>query len=134
MNYDLSPPLTDREREVAEELRSRINVANVVATARVRLGLTQEELGRRAGTKQSRISELEGLQGNLRFDTLDRIARALGLMVTLVPRVETLASASAITTALPYRGLRFSTTNTGEYAVSMPKEWKGSGLREVSGV
>lgn len=82
----LDAPLSERERRVEEELRSRINVARLIGEYRVRCGLTQDELARRAGTKQSRVSEIENLRGNVRFDTLDRIAGALGLTVTLEPR------------------------------------------------
>lgn len=82
----LDPKYTDLERSDLEDLRSYINVARTVLDTRLSLGLTQQELGKMAGTKQSRISEIEALKGNLRFDTLDRVARALGLMVTLVPR------------------------------------------------
>ena len=102
MTHELNPPLTAREREIGEELRSRTNVANAIASHRIDRGLTQDELGRRAGTKQSRISEIESLQGNVRFDTLDRIARKLNLMITLVPRVETVAKVETETTARPY--------------------------------
>lgn len=123
MSYELNPPFDERERELLEELRSRTNVANAVASARVRLGLTQKELGTRAGTKQSRISELEGLQGNLRFDTLDRITRVLGLMIDLVPRVDTIAIASTSSRARPYRGLHITVEDSGEYAVCLPNEW-----------
>jgi transcriptional regulator with XRE-family HTH domain len=81
MNHEYNPPLTDEELVMVEQLRSRTNVANRVASYRVKMGLTQDELGRRA-----RISEIESLRGNVRFDTLDRIARELGLMIDLVPR------------------------------------------------
>lgn len=69
-----------------EELRSRLNVAQSLLEARVESGLTQAELGKLAGTNQARVSELEGLRGNPRFDTLDRVASAVGLMVQLIPR------------------------------------------------
>lgn len=77
---------TYRPTESAEEVRSRANVARALVDARASLGLSQAEVGERAGTKQSRVSEIESLRGNPRFDTLDRIARVLGLMVALVPR------------------------------------------------
>jgi transcriptional regulator with XRE-family HTH domain len=86
MNHEYNPPLTDEELVMVEQLRSRTNVANRVASYRVKMGLTQDELGRRAKSKQARISEIESLRGNVRFDTLDRIARELGLMIDLVPR------------------------------------------------
>ena len=82
----LNPEYTEADRELLESMRSRLNVAHEIFDARVALGLTQAELGKEAGTKQSRVSELEAMKGNVRFDTLDRIARVLGLMVTLTAR------------------------------------------------
>ncbi len=82
----LSAEYTPEQKREIESLRSRINVARRILSARVAMGLTQGELGRQAGTKQSRVSDLELMNGNLRFDTLDRIARVLNLMITLVPR------------------------------------------------
>jgi len=69
-----------------EDFRSHVNVATILLGARLDQQMTQDELGRAAGTKQSRISEIEALKGNPRFETLDRIARVLGLMITLTPR------------------------------------------------
>jgi transcriptional regulator with XRE-family HTH domain len=63
-----------------------MNVGRLIIEYRMRLGLSQAEIARRAGTKQSRISELETLNGNVRFDTLDKVAMALGLEVTLRER------------------------------------------------
>lgn len=79
-------PRSAEEKEAVERLRSRMNVGRAIARWRMRRKLTQEEVARRAGTKQSRISELESLHGNVRFDTLDRITRALGLEITLQER------------------------------------------------
>lgn len=87
-----SRPYSTSELAQLDELRSRVNVAKSIASARIDRGLTQDELGRMAGTKQSRISEVESMGGNPRFDTLDRISRALGLMVMLVPRIAMVAS------------------------------------------
>lgn len=94
---------TAREMLRLEALRSRINVARAISIARVEHGLTQDELGRQAGTKQSRVSEVEGMRGNLRFDTLDRITRTLGLMIDLVPRERPVAL--AFPSAAPVRRL-----------------------------
>lgn len=79
-------PRSPEELDAFERLRSRMNVGRLLVRWRMRLGLTQEEVARRAGTKQSRISEIETLQGNVRFDTLDAITRAVGLEITLRPR------------------------------------------------
>lgn len=82
----LVPRHTPKDRDRFEKLRSRINVARAILAARVERGLTQGELGKIAGTKQSRVSEIEAMKGNPRLETLDRVARPLGLMVTLVSR------------------------------------------------
>ena len=74
------------EQEEFERQRSALNVARAVLNARLSVGWSQETLGKKAGTKQARVSELESVKGNPRLDTLDRVARELGLMVDLVPR------------------------------------------------
>jgi transcriptional regulator with XRE-family HTH domain len=89
---EINKPQTPEVRNAIELLRSRMNVGRMIVEYRVRLGLTQEQIAKDAGTKQSRVSELETLSGNLRFDTLDRIAKALGLEVTLQPRTTPLAT------------------------------------------
>lgn len=86
----LDPEYSPAQLAARDQIVSHINVARMVLSTRLDLGLTQEELGRAAGTKQSRISEIEALKGNPRFDTLDRIAKVLGLMIALVPRGEAL--------------------------------------------
>lgn len=90
---DLLEPRYDQANQVRlEDLRSRVNVARALLAARVSHGLTQAELGKAAGTKQSRVSEIEAMKGNPRFDTLDRVSREVGLMVALVPRGRHLGS------------------------------------------
>jgi transcriptional regulator with XRE-family HTH domain len=66
-------------------LLSYLNVSKRVLAKRWELGLSQEALAKIAGTKQAKISEIELMKGNPRFDTLDRIARALNLTIDLVP-------------------------------------------------
>ena len=80
------PKYEQADRDLLEELQSRLNVAKTLIQTRVAMGLSQQELGARAGTNQARVSELEAMKGNLRFDTLDRVSRAAGLMITLAPR------------------------------------------------
>ena len=82
----LRPEYTDQERARLAELESYLNISRAVLRNRLDQGLSQDELGKAAGTKQSRISELEAMRANPRLDTLDRIARVLGLAVGLIPR------------------------------------------------
>jgi transcriptional regulator with XRE-family HTH domain len=89
-----------RPTEAAEEVRSRANIARALMDARLNLGLTQAKVGELAGTKQSRVSEIESFKGNPRLSTLDRIARAVGLMVTLVPRLSMVGSSDLSTKAV----------------------------------
>lgn len=84
----LEPNYTADDRALVEELRSRMNVGNALFDARAALGLSQAQLAALAQTKQSRVSEIESTHGNVRFDTLDRVSRAAGLMIALVPRAE----------------------------------------------
>ena len=86
-------PGSQSERAAYEEMRSRLNVAWMITQTRHKKGWSQEDLAERAGTKQSRISELESVRGNPTFDTLDRVARALGLGITLRPRASGVPSA-----------------------------------------
>jgi len=74
-------------------LRSYLNVSMRILSKRMELGLSQGSLGRAAGSKQSKISEIELMKGNPRFDTLDRIALELGLAIDLVPRESAVAVA-----------------------------------------
>lgn len=83
----LSPSLGYRpeDQERFEELLSFLNVSKRILARRVELGLSQDSLGRAAGSKQSKISEIELMKGDPRLSTLNRIARQIGLVVDLVP-------------------------------------------------
>jgi transcriptional regulator with XRE-family HTH domain len=73
------------DRDRYERLLSFFNVSKRILKRRTELGLSQDTLGRMAGSKQAKISEIELMKGNPRFQTLDRIARELGLVIDLVP-------------------------------------------------
>ncbi|MGK5550142.1 helix-turn-helix domain-containing protein [Actinomadura kijaniata] len=65
--------------ETAEALRA---VARNVRAARVRAGLTLEELGRRAQVSKGALVGLEKAQGNPNLATLVRLADTLGVSVS----------------------------------------------------
>jgi len=109
------------EQAKIEELRSKLNVSRAVLHARISQGLSQDALGRMAGTKQSRFSEIESMGGNPRLDTLDRIARALGLMVDLVPRVQLTQVGSAL-------GMQMRPVASMEAVVVSHSKWNESAV------
>jgi transcriptional regulator with XRE-family HTH domain len=61
-------------------------IAKVLKEARVRKGLSQRALAKKAAVPQSHISKIENAGVDLRFSSLTEIARALDLEVALVPR------------------------------------------------
>lgn len=68
-----------KNKEVAAEykkLEPRYKLISQLIEARVKKGLTQEELARRIGTKQSSIARLESGQVNLSIGFLEKIVAA----------------------------------------------------------
>ena len=62
------------------------HVASVLKTAREARGLSQRELGRKAGVPQGHISKIENGAVDLRVSSLIALARVLDLELALVPR------------------------------------------------
>jgi transcriptional regulator with XRE-family HTH domain len=72
-----------------------VRLGKRVREERVRLGMTQGQLAKRAGMTTAKLSELENARSGGRGPTLSRlvqVAKALG-----VPEAELLASASCLT-------------------------------------
>lgn len=103
-----APSLRYREEDRSryERILSFINVSKRILAKRMELGLSQDALGKAVGSKQSKISEIELMKGNPRFDTLDRIARELGLVIDLVPIEESLRGS-------PFERAGFHTSKSG---------------------
>jgi transcriptional regulator with XRE-family HTH domain len=93
---------TKAEREKVDSLRSWINVSRELLNARLAHGYTQATVARIAKTNQARVSEIEAMNANPRFETLDRVAAAVGLMVTLVPRAAAFNAVSTGEYLSPY--------------------------------
>lgn len=76
-----------------ERARTAIMVGSAVRAARLRSGVSQAELARRAKTSQPSIARLEKGQVSPTVISLDRIARALGteLIIDFEPVVATSA-------------------------------------------
>lgn len=86
---DRAPPADETAPAVAAPAIAAM--ARVLRQAREGLGLSQRELGRRAGVPQSHVSKIESGQVDLRLSSLVALARVLDLEVRLVaarPAVE----------------------------------------------
>ena len=65
-------------------LKFRMEAGQTLRAARERSGLSQTEVARRAGTRQSVIARLESGKGGIpSFTLLDRVTRAIGLKVII---------------------------------------------------
>lgn len=73
-------PVTDPETVV-----SRLAIAHKLGVAREKAGLSQAQLAEKLGTDQASISRIERGQRNITLETLAKLAKVLGLKVTLEP-------------------------------------------------
>jgi ribosome-binding protein aMBF1 (putative translation factor) len=73
---ELDPGLRER---VDETVKRAGSVGNALFSARVRAQLSQVELSRRSGVRQSDISDIENGRGNPTKRTLEKLGVALGI-------------------------------------------------------
>jgi transcriptional regulator with XRE-family HTH domain len=64
---------------------NRAELGQAILVAREAAGLTQAELGRRAGVNRKLIYRLESGTGNVRVDSVTQVLATLGLMPLIVP-------------------------------------------------
>jgi ribosome-binding protein aMBF1 (putative translation factor) len=84
--------MDDEFEQAWNELEPEFELLKSLISLREQLGVTQEELASRIGTKQSAISRLEqGAIARTKMETLKKIADALGvkLVVKLEPKTQT---------------------------------------------
>ena len=74
--------ISEIEKKVIEQ---KARMVSAIARRRRMLGWTQEEVAARAGLTQSAVARLENSAQIPRFDTLQKVAFALGLRFELVP-------------------------------------------------
>ncbi|MDR1001620.1 MAG: helix-turn-helix transcriptional regulator [Clostridiales bacterium] len=75
----------DEVRTEYEALRAQYELIQQIIFARTQQGISQEELAKRAGTKQSNISRFEGGNYNPSLEFIQKLAQGLGkeLHITL---------------------------------------------------
>ncbi len=73
-----------------------MTASELLSFARRKAGLTQSELGKRAGVTQAAISRIEEAKVSPRVDTLERLLEACGFELELVPRAGTGVDRTAI--------------------------------------
>jgi transcriptional regulator with XRE-family HTH domain len=64
-----------------------VTAGELIRTARLQRGLSQERLALRTGTRQSAISRLEADEVSPSVETLDLLLRAMGAQLELATRV-----------------------------------------------
>lgn len=70
-----------KDKEVAREyerLKPRYALISQLIGARIKKGLTQAQLAKKIGTKQSAIARVEGGNSNPSIDFLEKLTQALG--------------------------------------------------------
>src|SRR5687768_7898976 len=88
--------------EAIEDRREELVLARNLLRLRVDCGYTQEELATRASMRQPRVAEIEAAKGNVGFQTLKRIARALDVSLRdLVDEPDIEDRAAAATVSVP---------------------------------
>ena len=71
--------------EASHRLAARFELARQVIRTRAARGWTQADLAREAGTRQSRVSEIESAKGNPTLETIERVMRSLDLRISFGP-------------------------------------------------
>lgn len=82
---DVKKELTSISEAEHKEIEFIAKLINRIIERRHQLGLTQKELGERAGFKQAYVARIENGGTLPRIDTLIRLALALDLELTVVP-------------------------------------------------
>ena len=67
------------------DVPARLAIRYGLREARKKAGLTQAQLAERADMTQQQIARIEGADSNPTIELLDRVARALGVSITLEP-------------------------------------------------
>jgi len=87
--YTTFDDLWNNKEFLSDEERARIefevSLIGKLIEARESKGITQQELARMAGIKQSAIARLESMKATPQIDTLFKILKPLGYTLAIVP-------------------------------------------------
>ena len=70
-------------KEEYERLTPRYEAISKLISARIQKGITQKELARKVGTKQSAIARFEAGNVNPSLEFLERVANVMGYKLTI---------------------------------------------------
>jgi len=70
-------------KEAYDDLELEFRLLSEIIRARSERGVTQAELAKRMGTKQSAIARFESGRGNPTIDFIQRLSHALGLKIRI---------------------------------------------------
>ena len=70
-------------RREYEKLKPRYELISQLISARAKRGLTQAQLAKKMGTKQSAIARIEGGNANPSINFLEKLASALGTKLSI---------------------------------------------------
>ena len=79
----------EESRRALQTAEDTAKLINKLSEERIRQGLTQEELAKKAGLKQSAVARLESVKSIPRLDTMLKLVDALGLELTLEKKTGT---------------------------------------------
>ena len=71
---------------IVSDIITGVKASTLLRSARAQSGLSQRELGRRAGSTQASVSRVERGVVSPTVDTLERLVRSCGAELALVPR------------------------------------------------
>ena len=75
-----------KNKEVAREYKKlgpRYQLVSQLIRVRLKKGMSQKELAKKVGTKQSAIARLESGKENISIDSLEKISHAMGAKIKI---------------------------------------------------
>jgi len=77
-----------KERRRIRNMKLRMDLWQMIKSARLERNLTQEELGQLVGVQKSQISKLESSANNAKIDTIIKVFKALNAEINFNVKIE----------------------------------------------